>query len=196
MDEQKDDLQYLEDQHEYWLSGKKMQSVTGILRDVGIADVWKGAGDYKMYLGSVVHEAIHYLNKGTLDWDSVDQRALGYVRAYESFLSRGSFVVKNSEKPRCEPIMQFGGRPDVDGLYNGKPAIIDYKTGLLPKWVKIQLAGYCVLMQNKNISPYDIKRIGLELHEDGSYKVEVYRDVHDIDIFYAAYSVANWVRNH
>src|SRR4051812_25111537 len=75
---------HLDESHAYWLGGEQIPGLTHCLKEAGLVDTrfLKETGRRR---GSVVHVACHYLDDGNLDWSSLDEEALAFVKGYEKF---------------------------------------------------------------------------------------------------------------
>jgi hypothetical protein len=92
---------------------------------------------------------------------------------------------------------------DRTGLLGGKPAILDLKCSRQEEhWWGIQLAGYELGMLAEygppKTRPYKWSRYGVRLTPDSKgepYRLELFDDPVDYDVFKAAMTVAVWRRN-
>jgi len=183
-------LSFSEEGHVYTYDGKPLVSVTEALRRAGMIDATWFTPESRER-GRLVHQAVHYVNEAALDWDSVDPRIEGYVRAHERFLKESGLEVIAAELRVAHPLYFFGGTLDLIGWLNGRLMLIDDKTGHPQAWASLQTAGYALCIDEKNID-----RRTLWLQEDGRYMLSsAYRDVGDFKVFQAAVACAAWQRN-
>lgn len=163
-------FRYVDETHTYYLGERVLPSITGILKAVCYVDTTWYTEEARNR-GSHVHKAIHFLNKRTLDWDSVLDAYLGYVMAYERFRKDWNFLVTVHELAMYHPELLFGGTPDAIGTVLDRiPAIVEFKTGQVMKWTALQTAGQELLIRvaepQKNIR---YRRWGVTLNADGTY---------------------------
>src|SRR3990167_728594 len=98
----------LDEEHVYRKRGVVVTGVTTVLDSCGlISDFAKS--ENAALRGSLVHKACYYLAMGQLDWNSVDERIVGFVLAYKKFLD---------EVPN-EPIELEQGHLHREYLYAG-----------------------------------------------------------------------------
>ena len=184
------------ERHVYAIDGVRVPSVTDVLRVAGYADSTYYLGDEARWRGRAVHAALQYLEKGTLDWSSVDDQVAGRLRAYLKFKSDMKYVPMQTECVVSDPVRRYAGCLDTYGHMDGKPAIIDFKTGAVPSWAGLQLSGYrkCVVDPDHCADRY-WPRYGLELRPDETYRLIPFRDVSEDALFLAAVSAFWWKLN-
>lgn len=165
-----EEFKFIEETHTYLLGEKKLPSITGIIRDCGYSDT-RFYTEEARTRGSHVHLAIKFLNKRTLDWSSVLDKYLGYVMAYEKFARDWNLVVRIFELPMFHRLLLFAGMPDLIGtVLDGVPAIIELKTGVVPRWAALQTMAQELLIrawEPKQTIRY--RRWGVTLNADGTY---------------------------
>lgn len=143
------DLSFDEATHEYRRDGLVLPHVTGILSAEGLykgSDWWTPEG---RTFGGYVHQAVEYFNRGTLDWDTLDDALIGCVRSYEAFCQATHFEPILIEQTLfCD--LGYAGKPDVSGLFQEKNqnAVIDAKTGTPQPADQIQTAFYQMLLEH------------------------------------------------
>lgn len=162
--------------HIYRSESSRLPGATDVIKAENMISLdWMS--EEAMWRGKCVHRAIELLNKNLLDWDSLDREIWGYVMSYKEFLSQTKFQLVGSEEP-C-----FAGSyaciPDVWGVMNKFNCVVELKTGMVPKWAKIQTALQVrALRTDKGFSA--IKRFGLRLMKDGTIsKLEPFEDSAD-----------------
>jgi hypothetical protein len=166
--------------HQYWLGNKVLPGITGILRTCGYIDVtyYTLASRER---GSHVHQAIHFLNKGTLDWEhlldqfeSGQSDYAGYVIGYEKFVKDWNLKLEYFERPMYHPDLLFGGTPDLVGTcLDNVPCIVELKTGPVMKWTALQTAAQELLVRAWEQVPVRRRRWGVTLNADGTYSKPV-----------------------
>jgi hypothetical protein len=133
--------------------------------------------------GNVVHEALalHLSNNG-LDWESLSDEHRPYVEQGVSALMLAEARPAHVEEILYHPILRFAGRPDfVGGLWRRHTlAVVDHKTGAVPKIAGLTTAGYAILARSiPRDSPVllPIDRYALELKPDDFKFVPLHTEV-------------------
>lgn len=128
--------------HSYHLDSLRLFSVTTYLKEAGYTAQYRGDGS-KATFGSYVHDATAYLDAGDLDMESLDPEIARRVEQYKKFKAEHDFVpdMKWREKPCYHPDYLYAGTMDLAGMMDGKPVIIDIKTGRKEKWHQLQVGG-------------------------------------------------------
>lgn len=99
--------------------------------------------------GTYIHLAVHLYNNSKLDYTSLDRRLVPYINQYKEFLSKTDAIeVIDSEVELEDKVYQYQGHVDMLAEINGKPYVIDIKTGEPDDWHDIQLAAYFWLVRN------------------------------------------------
>lgn len=183
------ELEFDPELHRYYLDGRIVPSVTGVLKAASlIDDQW--FDDWSRDRGSAVHQICQYLDEGDLDIKTVDPRLFGYLDAYKKFRREVQFDIQGIELKVASAIYGYAGTLDRWGFAgNGLPILVDIKTGALSPPVGIQLTGYqLALLEWYNIHCF--KLFGLQLKEDGTYKMKEYKA--DMKTWQAALIIRNW----
>lgn len=171
--------------HVYTVDGSIYPSVTQILQDQGFIDAtW--FTEYARERGKLVHRITHWHDTGELDPGSVDPALEGYLEGWRRFIRESGFDPQIIERPLASHTYRFAGTPDRIGVLNGELAILDIKSGAVQAWTGLQLAGYEVLYGQRTA------RAGVQLTEDGKYKLISFTDRSDRAIFLAALSCWWW----
>ena len=182
-------LKFDPETHTYTVDGEVLPSVTQILKDMGFIDAtW--FNDYAQERGSLVHLIIKWHCREMLDEDTIDPALRPYFDAWIKFVADSEFISKEVEVPTYSPAFRFAGTYDQVGILNGDPSVIDYKTGLVTAPTALQLAGYEILTGRR------LKRFGLQLTDQGKYKLTEFKDRNDRQVFLAAVACWHWIRNH
>lgn len=162
--------------HEYFVDGRMVLSVTKILELAGVIDYSRLPRDVREFAlarGSAVHLATQYDDEGVLVEDSLDEAILGYVQAWRKFRADTGWENLLIEHRGYHQTYDYAGCTDRVGWFRGKGenllCVLDIKTGKAPGWVALQLAAYSDFVP---YATYD--RVSVELHGDGTYRVEVY----------------------
>jgi len=171
--------------HTYLCDGVVYPSVTQILQDEGFIDAtW--FTEYARDRGTLVHRITHWYDTGELDMESVDPALGGYLEGWIRFREESGFDPQIIERPLASHTHRFAGTPDRIGVLNGDLAIPDIKSGAVQAWTGLQLAGYEILYGQR------VNRFGVQLTEDGKYKLIPFTDRNDRGVFMAALSTWWW----
>ncbi len=162
--------------HTYSLDGRVVPGVTAILKQAGIIDdTWFNPEARDR--GTAIHQAIHWHEHGSLDNSSIDSRIMPYFAAYLEFRKLAGFVPIHSEKILYCHRYDFACRIDVFGrFHDGVEALIEFKTGVRPKWVDIQLAGQQQACIDNGLHP--TRLYSLELRGNGRFDLRQHK-AHD-----------------
>ncbi len=175
-------LTFEEATHEYRHSGVIVPSVTQILSATGICRLpnisWVTL-ERARKRGRAVHLASEFLDKGILDWSSLDEEIAACTRAYEQFKKDYGFKVQLSEFQVLIVVgaKKCAGRLDRVGLIQGKPYVLDLKTTAqeMASW-RLQTAGYALGLPPVTRKPFFYGRASLRLLKSGKYKFTEYTD--------------------
>jgi hypothetical protein len=178
---------YDDEKHEYRLDGRKLVSVTGVLKAAGLLDqIWPD--DDARWRGEATHKAVELYAKGTLDPATVDPRIQPRLDAFAKFQRDTGFRMIESEKPYYNPAYNLACKPDLFGIFpDGSEGLVEIKSGGLAKWVRLQVAGQDITLGGGRPR----SRWGLSL-AGGKPSVQRYNDPDDISIFMSAMNVAHW----
>lgn len=183
------ELIFNEQEHRYSYNGVEIPSVTRILCDMGFVNAtW--FTDYSRERGSLVHKIIKWHCQGVLDEDTIDPVLRPYFDAWLKFEAESHFISESVEIPLYNEAYGFAGTPDHIGLLNGVRSVIDAKTGVLTPATALQVAGYEILSGER------LKRFGLQLTDQGNYRLTEFKDRQDRTVFLSALSCWHWIRNH
>lgn len=169
----------------YFHNGRRVPSVTEILKNASLIDT-RWYSEETAWRGSVVHECTRLDDLGDLDESSVPPEVQGYLDAWRRAKEDFGFT-RFDEIEEERTCSEFGGRPDriVDGR------VVDLKSGTLQPATAIQLAAYAYLADRMNW----LERLGIELHDDGTYKPFVFsirEHRQDRALFFSALGIHNW----
>ena len=186
-------LAFDEPSHTYKLDGVHVPGVTTVLGPyTGLefvdADVLRAAAEF----GNHVHEACHLLNLEELDWLTLDDALVPYVRAWEDFLEDSGAVVIKSEHQVFSERFRFAGTLDVLVDWKRRTRLIDLKsTASVPRTVGPQTAAYAQAHQEMTGSHIS-DRYCLHLKPDGKYKAHKLDNPSDWTVFQSCLNVYNW----
>jgi hypothetical protein len=181
-------------EHRYFLDGKEFPSVTTILKPYsGLEHVDRDLLERAAEFGTHVHEACHLFNMGALEWASLDEPLVPYVRAWESFLEDTGAVVLLSEHRVVSERNGFAGTLDTVVFWGKSNRLIDIKSAAsTPKTVGMQLAAYAEAhaeMTGERIRD----RHCVRLASDGRYASTKHADPSDWSRFKAALILHKWM---
>ncbi len=188
-------------EHIYSVGGIVRPSVTQILEDVGIIDydaIPDGIRTKALERGRHVHTLTQFHDEGVLDPSSIDIRLSGYLDAWRRFCDEMKFEPSLIEHRGFCELWGYAGTLDRLGVLRQLAGakgdtIVDVKTNVAPYWTAFQTAAYA----NFFPSPAKYRRMAVELHRDGTYKIHEYRCADfrsDLNQFLAALSVYNCKR--
>lgn len=122
------------EKHLYFLDGKRLESVSEILKASGLKQETPPRYDFQWYLdrGRKVHEALELNDIGFLDENSLDERIRGYVKSWRSL---GRKYHKSEIEMRLhDPTYHYAGTADrID---------CELKTGSPEPWHLYQVSAY------------------------------------------------------
>ena len=189
--------------HIYRVDGSIVTSVTQAMDDIVDKRWFTDEGRER---GQAVHAAIEFKNDGDLDEDSIHPTIAPYVQASDKFDRESGFVSILCERKGYHPRHRYCGKPDKIGMLNGRPAVIDYKTGKPQDWAAVQTAAYKELIpylegyDDKSefaelMRKHSVRRFGLELRANATYRLtDEYKNRNDFRVFLACLTVSNWNR--
>ncbi len=129
--------------HSYLIDGRRVASVTEVLRHVGYYDPSRYGHDPKYrQRGSAVHAACRLMDSGRYDEQQTHEEIRPYAKQYAEFLALTGFVARAWEVAMIDTEKQVGGTLDIIGECRGEIWLIDIKSGGLPNLVGVQLAAY------------------------------------------------------
>ena len=201
------ELIFSEEDHSYRLrSGERLDSVTGILKAEGIQTYGprNADADFKMQVGTWVHQAIAWFEHGTLDESTLSEGIAPYLRSYKLFKEATGFqpILPLIEKAMWHPSWRYCGTPDLPGTINGRFVLGDLKTGGKRAGDTIQIAAYgdlvmCSIVGMENIFP---EGIVIYLQNDGTRAkaepVSAEEMFQNLSVFIAALKVNRWKKAH
>lgn len=152
------DFHFDSETHSYRLKERRLPSVTQVLRAL-LGEVWQ-ASEWHLQRGRAVH-ACCALVAGGREFTH-DERISGQIAACRKFLANYQPEILEVEQSHYSRLYQYAGTPDLVCRIQGKRSVVDYKASLTAS-VELQLAGYAELVDCRY-------GLGVELHEDGSYK--------------------------
>lgn len=174
----------------YEVDGKPMPRVTSVIRGAGLQ--WIPDDPWYAAFGTAMHEATRYHDEENLDWDSLDQAIRPRVLAWEKCKSELGIKVLAIEKNVANKTFGYAGRIDRIVRIRGGKAVLDLASGAVPDWKAIQTALYARCLTSETM-----ERLGLELRDDGNYRVKEFplsRFEDDFRAGLACLTLYNWKR--
>lgn len=146
-----------------------MERVTDILKRNGLRGdipyMTPEKQEYYMNRGTQIHAACCMVDAGTLDWDALDTRIVGHVRAYEKFLRDVQPELVASELAVSSKKHGYIGHLDrVFRIGKGK-VVCDLKTSTVDLATRLQTLAYRLAYKQPTC-----QRMGLALHDNGTYR--------------------------
>ncbi len=201
------DLIFDDETHTYRLkTGEILSSVTGILKAEGIQTYGprNADADFKMQVGTWVHQAIAWFEHGTLDEGTLSEGIAPYLESYKSFKKAVGFepLLPLIEQAMWHPSWRYSGTPDLPGRIGNRFVLADLKTGAKRAGDTVQIAAYGDLVQCSVVGFEAIFPEGLVvyLQSDGTRaKAEPVSalEMHEnLSVFYAALRCRRWKTAH
>lgn len=184
------DLKFDPEGHRYYLGEYRLPSVTEVLEPLQLldgipADVLEAA----RIRGQHVHTGCHLMVHKQLEWATLDPQLVGYVSAAKKFLEECEVKVLASEHRMADPGLKVAGTLDILGIMRRYTCIFDYKsTATMPRTAGPQTAAYDHLYR-RNFGGRPMKRYGVQLKPDGTYKLYPYDDPRDFTYFTSALNI-------
>ena len=130
--------------HLYYIAGRRVPSVTQIIRAILGDATWR-ASDWYMTRGAAVHAAAAMVAMGKrFDFDPQIE---GQIEACKKFFKENKvslFQVITVESQLYSAPHQFGGTVDMVCVFRDRETIVDWKSSLSPV-AQLQVGGYSVL---------------------------------------------------
>lgn len=189
-------ITFNKEKHQYQLDGQVIPSVTRSLQDAGLVDFSKVNADIlrrALKFGTAVHLACELWDRKDLNVDKLDTNLMPYLKAWCAFLIDTGFKIEGIEETVASEKYWYAGRMDRRGLLDRR-TVVDIKTGVdFGPATRLQLAAYQLAYNEGKPTLDKIKdRACVLLRNDGTYKLEVYRDKGDISVFLSALTLRNW----
>lgn len=166
-------------------NGKSWQvpSVTQALESISKSGLaW--ANPIALELAASRGTAVHFAINAWLDNEGFPLEFGGYVAAFRRWACAVNFKPMYREKVVYSRRYGFAGRVDLLGYVNGSLSIIDIKTGIIPKWVNLQLSAYTQAC-NESVKEFRVawmNRYALRLESNGNHKMAAFAH-QDLDFF-------------
>lgn len=196
-----ENLHFDEARHLYFLKGRAVLNVTGILSACGITDfssVNKDILDRACKFGRAVHKATELWDRKDLNLETLDAPLVPYLDAWKSFVEEEVSEFLFIEKAVYSLRNSFAGT--VDRFFidkKGRLTLCDIKTsaGMASAAVSLQTAGYEIAFEEMQLGKI-ARRVGVLLTKEGTFIPEEFTDKTDRDYFLACLRVAAFKVNH
>lgn len=181
--------------HTYRLGGQVVPSVTQLLDPIrpDFSMVPAHVLEAKRALGTAVHLACELDDEGDLDDESLDPVLAPYVAAWRKFKADTGAEVLMNEQRLAHTALRFAGTLDrLVRVRGGDVYLIDLKTSVsMAASFGVQLAGYQLLLDESAFTT-KLTRKGLQLKDDGTYKLVPFNNPNDVAAFRACLSIFHW----
>lgn len=188
-------LRFEEETHSYWLGKQYLPSVSEVLApvNVGYDDIPAHILAFAAARGHAIHAACALLAQKNLEWSTVDESIVGYVKAAALFLREAEVRVLGVEHRMCDPTLRYAGTLDLLALMGPHTCVFDWKaTAVMPRTAGMQTAAYDALYRRNLGGTRPNKRYGVQLFEDGKYKLFPFTDPRDYSWFTSALNLWHW----
>ena len=148
------------EKHEYRIAGRRVPSVTQILKDIYGEAIWS-ASDWYLERGRAVHACAAMIARG-VEFEH-DPQIAGQVAACRKFFADLKPTVLEVEAQDWNEQYMYGMTLDMRGLIDGPETIVDWKSAL-SKVAEIQIGGYALKR------PTAKRGMVVALLESGNYK--------------------------
>jgi hypothetical protein len=196
------DIYFDSTSHTYTVDGKLVDSVTTILKSLGLDDynmVPPDVLENARRRGQAVHDMIRDHHNGSLDVANIGEELMPYYCAWEDFLESSGFKPLLSEAVVYSERHNFIGTLDLAGSLQKKGrslrrVVVDTKcTFMVMPSAAIQTAGYEIALAETIGMKDPMERYVLHL-KDGKFKLVPCTDTRDRMIFLSALNIHNWKR--
>lgn len=191
------ELTFDEATHTYRLGGQVVPSVTQLLLPIApdFSAIPAHVLEAKRALGTEVHFACELDDEDDLDEDTVPAAVEPYLAAWRKFKADTGAVVLANERKLVHTGLRFAGTLDrLVRVRDGGVYLIDLKTSVsMAAHFGVQLAGYQLLLEtDDDFAGVKLERKGLQLRDDGAYRLIPYNNPNDAAAFRACLSIYHW----
>ncbi len=188
-------LEFKEEKHQYLLDGVEIPSFSKIAEAMGITQYY-GDNQIAMNFGTAFHLVIKFLDKGTLNRETVNAPLIPLLAGYEKFkLDFGVKVIPEYiENPICSYRYRYGVTPDRVYYVKDELSAVEFKTNsVMPASVEMQTAFQQIAAEEY----YGIKikrRYGVQFPLEGGYKLFPYTNKMDMQTALCFLGSYNWLK--
>lgn len=191
-------LAFDEASHSYTLDGRRVPSVTQVLKSLPneYAMVDRAVMEAAAGLGRAVHKLIELDLADRLNVNSLDDELVDYLLQWQDFRHTSGFEPILSEARVASPRYRYAGTLDLFGRLNGRLVLIDAKrTAAVPRSAGPQTAAYELALRESHPELFEattyVDRFALHLKRD-RWQLVPFRDVADQRVFLSALTIHNW----
>lgn len=177
-------LEFDQAKHLFSCKGKRVPSVTQILKELGIID-GRWYTEESRERGEKVHRITALHDAGKLDPKSVDPALTGYYQGYLKFLDEKKPLVFGVELIVSDEIGCYAGITDRLMYIDEIDYAVDIKTGSFETWHRLQVHAYArcmgttrgAILSLKSNGTYKFQRVqihNVELTKDWNALLRVY----------------------
>ncbi len=192
--EDKDEILFDADKHEYTVNGKVVPCVSDIIavygKDIEEGDDLELAMDAAAERGTVCHKVLEMYLKGR-DPEYPDAYE-SYAEAIRLFLAEHTILPLAIETPVYSEVYGYAGTPDLLCYFDGILTLVDYKfvAQIAKTKVKAQLNAYCKAYEEQDVYPDQM--IAVQFLKDGTYRVyPVKYDDEEIEVAVKLWNLKN-----
>lgn len=183
--------------HTYSKGGVEIPSVTKVLKGCGLIDFSKVPPerlDVALLFGTVVHKTCELYDKNNLDEKSLDPKLRPYLDGWIKFKKDTQAKTESIEEQVYSKLYRYAGTLDRRMILD-KHAVVEIKTSVdFHPANRFQLSAY-QYAYNEHLESRVGRindRIAVLLTDEGTYKLEQYRDPMDFNMFLSCLSIYNW----
>jgi hypothetical protein len=195
------DIVFNEPDHTYTVDGVPKDSVTTILKSLGLDDYSMVPPDVlenARRRGQAAHDVIRDEVNGTLDLATIEDEMIPYYDAWMCFRQTSGFEPLLSEAMVYSKRHDYVGTLDLAGtlkrtkLRSSKRIVVDTKcTAMIMPSAAIQTAGYEIALAETIGISERMDRYVLHL-KDGRFKLVPMQDTRDHAVFLSALNIHRW----
>lgn len=187
-------------EHVYRVEGRVVPGVTRIIAPLY---EWMGVPPHvlerKSRLGTAVHMATEFDDKGTLDEATLSDEVAGYLEGWRKFRRDTGFTPTLIEHKVYNPDRVYAGTLDRAGYFPGAEDavdVIDIKSGVEHDAHGVQIAAYgLAYVAERQLRTYPGRR-AVYLSADGTFRQHRFTDPSDYPTFLGLLTVTNWRSRH
>lgn len=191
-------LQFQEEAHLYSVDGEGiLPSITGILKAEGITSYQNG-NEWAMTRGTWIHRTVELFEEGTLDEESLGVRLRPFLDSYRSWRAAVNFVSEVVEVPLWHPLLKYAGIPDLIGRLNGKPHIVELKSGARRAGDRVQVGGQaelaraCIVGADREWFTGTVLYLRETGRPPGTEQISAEQMLHEMSMFKNTLAVHRW----
>jgi hypothetical protein len=186
-------LEFRPDDHTYYIEERQVPSVSSVLEPLNQLDgIPPSTLERARLLGQHAHKAIALMLYKALEWRKLDPVLVPYCMAAQKFVKEADVRVLSIEHRMGDPGLKFAGTLDLLGIMGKYTCVYDWKcVDTMPRTAGPQTAAYDYLYR-RNTGSRPLKRYGVQLFSDGTYKLFPFEDPRDWNFFQSALNIWHW----